>query len=352
MGLLSKKNTPLVGVDISSSAVKLLQLSHSGGRYRVEYYGVEPLPVNAVEQKAIKETDRVSSCIAKAVKRSGVKTRNAAAAVSGSAVITKVINMPADLTEDDMEHQLSMDANQYIPFPVEEVSLDFSVLGPAEQPEMVNVLLACARSEKVDVCVEALEGAGLTPRVVDVEVYAIENAYNTFIKDHLGIDANEVVALFDVGASITSLHVIHQNRNIYNREQDFGGTKLTEDIMKRYGLSYEEAGLTKRQGGLPESYESEALQDFNAELIRNINQSLQFFFSTSGHGNVDRILLAGGCASISGLDGIVEEQIGVPVQVADPLAGVDLASRINKDAIQADSPALLTALGLALRSFD
>ncbi len=352
MGLLSKKNTPLVGVDISSSAVKLLQLSRSGDRYRVEYYGVEPLPANAVVEKTIKEVDRVSSSIAKAVKRSGVKTRNAATAVSGSAVITKFINMPADLTEEELEHQLSMDANQYIPYPIEEVSLDFNVLGPAEQPEMVNVLLACSRSENVDVCVEALEGAGLTPRVVDVEAYAVENAYSTFLKDQLNIDNNEVVALFDIGATTTSLHALHQGRSIYTREQSFGGKQLTEEIMRRYGLSYEEAGLAKRQGGLPESYETEVLQAFNNALIQQISRSLQFFFSATDFSNVDRILLAGGSASIPGIDSLVEEQIGVPVQVVDPLANIGLASRINKDVIKADSPALLTALGLALRSFD
>jgi len=352
LALLSKKNTPLVGVDISSSAVKLLQLSRSGDRYRVEYYGVEPLPANAVKQRVIKEVDRVSSSIAKAAKRSGVKTRNAATAVSGSAVITKIINMPADLSEDELEQQLSMDANQYIPFPIEEVNLDFSVLGPADQPEMVNVLLACSRSTNVDLCVEALEGAGLTPRIVDIEAFAVENAFNTFVKDALNIDANEVVALFDIGASTTTLHALHQGRSVYTREQDFGGKELTEEIMHRYGLSYDEAGLAKRQGGLPESYETEVLQSFKNALIRQISRSLQFLFSSTEFSNVDRILLAGGCASIPGVESLVEEQIGVPVQVLDPLVNIGLAPRINKETIKADSPALMTALGLALRSFD
>lgn len=352
LGLFSNNKQQLFGVDVSSSAVKVVQLSKSGAQIKIEHYGVDPLPANAVVEKNITEVDRVSASLANAVRRAGIKRKNAAIAVSGSAVITKNINMPADMTEDELEQQLSMDANQYIPYPIEEVSLDFNILGPNEKQEGMNhVLIACSRSENVDVCVEALEGAGLNPVIVDVESFAIESTFQ-IIKENSGIEDDEIVALFDIGATTTTLHVMYQNRTIYHRDQTFGGKQLTEEIMQRYGLSLEEAGLAKRQGGLPESYETEVLQSFNDSLIQQISRALQFFFSATEFNNVDKILLGGGTASIIGLADLTETQIGVPVQIADPIKNLAIANRIDEMAIKADSPALLTVMGLAMRTFD
>lgn len=352
MGLFSNNKMQLFGVDVSSSAVKVVQLSKSGQKYKIEYYGVDPLPANAVVEKNITEVDLVSAAISNAVRRAGIKRKNAAIAVSGSAVITKTIKMPSNLSEDDLEEQLSLDANQYIPYPIEEVSLDFNVLGPVENsPELNHVLIACSRSENVEVCEEALQGAGLTPSIIDVESFAIEASYNQIVAE-IDVKEEEIVALFDIGATSTTLHVMYKGRSIYTRDQTFGGKQLTDEIMQRYGLSMEEAGLAKRQGGLPESYESEVLQSFIDSLIQQISRALQFFFSATEFNNVDRILLAGGTSSIEGLDDLTEQQIGVPVQKANPIGGFGLASRIDDIAIHEDSPALMTAIGLAMRTFD
>jgi type IV pilus assembly protein PilM len=253
LSLFRGKTPPLIGVDISSTAVKLLQLSQTAGRYRIEHYAVEPLPPNAVVEKNIVEVEAVGETLRRALNRSGAKTKFAAAAVSGSAVITKVITMPSDLSEDDLEGQIQVEANQYIPYPIEEVSLDFEVLGPLkDSPEMVNVLLAASRTENVDLRVSALELGGLIAKVIDVEAFAMENAYK-LIADQLTVQADAVVAVVDVGATMTTLIVLKNQRTIYSREQVFGGKQLTDEVMRRYGLSYEEAGLAKRQGGLPES---------------------------------------------------------------------------------------------------
>ena len=245
MGLLSGKAPQLVGVDISSTAVKLLQLSQSGGKYRVEHYAVEPLPPNAVVEKNIVEVEAVGEAIRRALNRSGAKTKFASAAVAGSAVITKVIPMPADLSEDDLEGQIQVEANQYIPYPLEEVSLDFEVVGPVrDNPEMMNVLLAASRTENVDLRVAALDLGGLTARVVDVEAFAMENAFK-LVADQLAVPKDAVVAVVDIGATMTTLIVLKNQRTIYSREQVFGGKQLTDEVMRRYGLSYEEAGLAK-----------------------------------------------------------------------------------------------------------
>ncbi len=351
VGLFTPKSPPLIGIDISSTAVKLLQLSRSGTRYRVEHFAVEPLPPNAVVEKNIVEVEAVGDAIRRAVARSGTKARDAVAAVAGSAVITKSIPMPAELSEEDLEGQIEVEANQYIPYPIEEVSLDFEVIGPVkDNPEMVNVLLAASRTENVDMRVAALDLGGLTCRVMDVEAFAMENSF-ALIADQLAVGRDALVAMIDIGATMTTLIVLKNGRTIYAREQVFGGKQLTDEIMRRYGLSYEEAGMAKRQGGLPESYEAEALEPFKESMTQQISRLLQFFFAGSEYTKVDQVVLAGGCASIDGAAEMIEEQLGVPCTVANPLAQMSLASRIPAQALAEDAPALMIAAGLALRSF-
>ncbi|UNK43126.1 pilus assembly protein PilM [Luteimonas sp. S4-F44] len=352
MGLIAKSHVPLVGIDISSTAVKLLQLSRQGNRYRVEHYAVEPLPPNAVVEKAIVEAEAVGDAIRRAVARSGTRAKHAAAAVAGSAVITKTIPMPADLDEDELESQIELEAVNYIPYPIEEVNLDFAVLGPSPgNPDSVQVLLAASRSENVELRASALELGGLVARVIDVEAFAIESAF-ALVADTLDIAEDGLVALVDVGATMTTLNVLRKGRSLYSREQVFGGKQLTDEVMRRYGLSYEEAGLAKRQGGLPESYEVEVLEPFKEAMVQQISRLLQFFYAGSDFNQVDRIVLAGGCASIPGAAAMVEEQLGVPSVLANPLAQMTLGPRVQAQALAQDAPALMIACGLALRSFD
>ena len=352
MGLITKSQPPLVGVDISSTAVKLLQLSRAGDRYRVEHYAVEPLPPNAVVDKNIVELEAVGEAIKRALARSGTRAKHAAAAVAGSAVITKVIPMAGDLDEEELEAQVELEAVNYIPYPLDEVSLDFEVLGAIpSNPDMVNVLLAASRTENVEARQAALEIGGLTARIVDIEAFAIENAFALLAGEAGGTQAG-IVALVDIGASTTTLNILRDGRSIYTREQAFGGKQLTDEVMRRYGLGYDEANLAKRQGGLPESYEIEVLEPFKEAMVQQVSRLLQFFYAGSEFNRVDQIVLAGGCASIPGIAEMVEEQLGVPTVVANPLAQMTLGPRVQAHALAQDAPALMIACGLALRSFD
>ena len=352
MGLITNSQPPLIGVDISSTAVKLLQLSRAGNRYRVEHYAVEPLPPNAVVEKNIVEVEAVGEAIKRAVARSGTRAKHAAAAVAGSAVITKVIPMAGDMDEDELESQVELEAVNYIPYPIEEVNLDFEVLGPMPgNAEMVQVLLAASRSENVEARVSALELGGLTARVMDVEAFAIENAFQ-LLADGLSAPRDGIIAMVDTGATMMTLNILRNGRSLYSREQVFGGKQLTDEVMRRYGLSYEEAGLAKRQGGLPESYEIEVLEPFKEAMVQQVSRLLQFFYAGSEFNRVDQIVLAGGCASIPAIAAMVEEQLGVPTVVANPLAQMTLGPRVQAHALAQDAPALMIACGLALRSFD
>jgi len=351
VGLFSRKSTPVIGIDVSSTAVKLLELSGGGSKYKVESYAVEPLPANSVVEKNITDVEAVGDSIRRALKRAGTKNKFSALAVAGSAVITKVITMPANISEDEMASQIELEADQYIPYALDEVNLDFEVIGPSEtDPERVDVLLAASRSENVDIRVAAVDIAGLTCKIVDVEAFALENAFGVIARDLPTGGMGETVALVDIGATMTSLSVLSDNKIVYAREQAFGGKQLTEEIQRRYGLTYEEAGLAKRQGGLPENYVPEVLEPFKESMAQQVNRSLQFFYSSSQVGQVDRIVLAGGCASIENSDRVVADKTGVDVQTANPFSHMALASKLNAEALANDAPSLMIACGLAMRS--
>ena len=351
--LFKRSKPPLIGLDISSTAVKLLELSRSGSRYRVESYAVEPLPPNSVVEKNITDVDAVGEAVRRAVKRSGTRTRHVAVAIAGSSVITKIIAMPASMSDDDIESQITMEADQYVPYPLEEVNLDFEVLGPSEKnPETVDIMLAACRSENVDLRNAAVETGGLATLVMDVESFASENAF-ALLTDQLpdqGVD--KTIAVIDVGATMTTLNVLHNLKSIYTRDTVFGGKQLTEEIMRRYGLSYEEAGMAKRQGGLPENYTTDVLLPFKEAMTQQASRSLQFFYSSSPHSKVDFIVLAGGSASIPGMDEMIQEKLGLETTIANPFASMSLSARVKPQTLSNDAPSLMVACGLALRSFD
>lgn len=353
MALFRKKATPLLGVDISSTAVKVVELSRQGGRYRVESYAVEPLPQNAVVEKNITDMDAVTKALQSAVKRSRTKLREAAVAVPGSSAISRVLTLSGGLSESDIEAQVGLQAEQYVPFPLSEVNLDFQVLGPARHGsgDEIDVLLVASRSENVELRVDVLEAAGITPRVVDVESFAVEHACDLMAPER-GNGDNKVIAVMDIGATMSTLTVLENDRIGYTRDQVFGGRQLTEEIMRRYGMSWEEAGRAKRRGGLPDDYEPEVLAPFREAMAQQVARSLQFFYGAGQHSGVDAVLLAGGCANVPGAAAEIEEAAGIPTRIANPCAEMATASRVRTEELNEDAPAMLIACGLAMRSFD
>lgn len=353
MGLFGKKKQAVLGVDISSTSVKVLELSQQGSRFRVDSYAVEPLPANSVVEKSINDAEAVGAVVAKVVSKSRSGAKHAAVAVAGSAVITKVIQMNGSLREQDLESQIQLEADQYIPYPLDEVSLDFEIQGPnAQNPEVNDVLLAACRKENVELREDALEIGGLTTRIVDVEAYAMERAMRLIVSQLPGEGADQTVAVIDIGATMTTLSVMFGGKTIYTREQLFGGRQLTDEIQRRYGLSQEEAGLAKKQGGLPDDYEQEVLEPFKEAVIQQVSRSLQFFFASTQYNDVDYIVLAGGTSSITGIADLVQARVNIPAIIANPFADMTIAPRVNASALSNDAPSLMIACGLAMRSFD
>jgi type IV pilus assembly protein PilM len=349
----NQKQKAVLGLDISTAAVKLLELSKVGTRYRVESYAVAPLPQDAFVDKNIANIDIIAEAIKFAMKQSGTKIRQACVAVSGSAVMSKVISIPASLDESEIEDQILDEASQYVPYSLDEVNLDFEVQRVNEaNPQMLDVLLVASRKENVNDRVEALAKAGLKTKIVDVEAFAIENAFVLLTDQLEGATEGKTYAVADVGATMATLNIVHDGHTVYTREQGFGGKQLTEEIQRRYGFSYEEAGLAKKRGGLPDSYTVDVLEPFKKAMVQQISRSMQFFISSSANRSVDGIVLAGGCASIPGIDSMVEQSLGITAYIANPFISMALSNKVKPQTLSADAPALMLACGLALRSFD
>ncbi len=352
-GLLKNKSNAVLGVDISSTSVKVLALGLSGRRYKVEAFGIEPLPVGAIVENNIQDPVVIGEAIARALAEARTGLKTAAVAVSGAAVITKTIEMDASLSEDEMETQISVEADQYIPYAMDEVAIDFAVQGFNERnPERVEVLLAACRRDNVEMHEDALRLGGLKARIVDVEAFAMARASELIEKQLKLPEDNPVMAVIDIGATKTTLNVVVYGNTVYTREQLFGGRQLTDEIQRRYSMTAEEAERAKCQGGLPDDYESEVLEPFKEVVVQQISRSLQLFYSSSQFNEVAGIALAGGAASIPGVAKMIQERLGVPTRVANPFARMSLSGKVDGERLAREAPMLMIACGLAMRSFD
>ncbi len=340
-----------MGIDISSSSVKLVELGGSEeSGFRLERYAIESLPKGAIADGNIENIEAVAEAVKRAVRKSGTRARNVALALPSAAVITKKIVLPGGLSEEALEVQVESEANQYIPFALDEVSLDFSVIGPAPNaPEDIELLLAASRKEKVEDRVAVAQAAGLRPAIMDIEAHATRAAADRVIRLMPNEGEGQIVALFLIGASTTTISVTLNNQSIYEREQAFGGNQLTQDIARAYGLSAEEAEAKKKANDLPETYERDLLQPFADNIALEVTRALQFFFTSTPYSRVDHILLAGGCAVIPGLVDVVGTRTQAVTSILNPFKGMELGPGIRDKQARLDSPSLVIATGLAMR---
>ncbi len=343
----------MLGLDISSSSVKLVELGQDkAGNLVLERCAIEPLERGWITDGNIEKFDEVADAVRRLVKKSGAKTRNVAMALPPSAVITKKIMLPGGLTDQELELQVETEANQYIPFPLDEVSLDFCVVGPsATSAGDIEVLIAASRREKVQDIQGLAEAAGLKPVIVDVESYASRLATGRLIENLPGKGVGSIVALFEVGALTTSMQVIRNDEVLYDRDQAFGGAQLTQMIVRQYGFSQEEAESKKRSGELPEDYESSVLRPFVDSMVQEIGRALQFFFTSTPHNKVDYVMLAGGSSALPGLTAAVTQHTTFPCTLVNPFDGMEIGSDVRLKKMTREAPSYLTSCGLALRRF-
>lgn len=354
LSIFGSKARALIGVDISSSSVKMVELASDGkDGYRVERYTIEVLPKDVVSDGNIVNLEAAAESVKRAWKKLATSTRHVAIALPASAVITKKIIVPAGQREEELELQVESEANQYIPFALEEVNLDFQVLGPApSSPDEIEVLIAASRKEKVEDRVAVAEAAGLKPIVMDVESYAVLSSFELIEKQFPDGGKGQIIALVDVGANVMNLTVLRNDQQLYAREQAFGGNQLTQDIARHYGMSFEEAEAAKRSNNLPDNYEAELLRPYIESMALEVSRALQFFFTSTQFNQINHIVLSGGCAVIPGADEVVASRTQINTVVANPFADMVLSDRVRAKNLLTDASSLMVACGLALRRFD
>lgn len=353
LSIFNPNKRSLVGLNITSTAVKMVELANApNGGYRLECYAIEPLPDGAIVDGNVGSLDQVSDAVSRCWKRLGTSTKYVAMALPAAAVITKKIVLPAGLRETEMEIQVESEANQYIPFALEEVNLDFQVIGPApSSPDEVEVLIAASRKEGVEDRVACVEVANLKAVVMDVESYAALAAFE-LIRKQMGAGEDAIFALIDIGANAMKVTVVKGEQQIYNREQAFGGNQLTQDMVRAYGMSHEEAEALKRTGPMPENYEVEILRPFMDNLALEVSRALQFFFTSTPYGEVHHILLMGGGALLPGIAELVAERTQINTLMANPFEKMAISQKVRAKSLMQDAPSLMVACGLALRRFD
>lgn len=338
---------PIVGLDISSSAVKAVELRPAGKRWKIHACGIKPLPEDAVADSQIKDAEAVTLAIQDLFREKKISTKQVATAVSGSAIIIKKIQLPI-MPELELEDQISLEAEEYIPFDIDDVNLDFQILGHEE--ENMDVLLVACKKELINNRLAVLEAAGLKPKVLDLDLFAIETAYDHLLRLAGKGQDESCVALVNVGATLININILTDGVPSFTRDHLFGARHLTEDIERHYRISREEA--VRLQEGLeqPEDYQTALLNPFLDQMSLQIGQSLDFYQAAHADNPVKRIILSGGCALLPGAAEFLESRAGVAVQVADP--NMILKGGEAFPEFLAAAPRFLVAIGLALRGND
>jgi len=350
--LFKKPITWMVGIDIGSHSVKAVLLSKKDEHYRLEAFAVEAMPKGAMVERSIQDIESVGRVIHKIRKKMPKSVTQAAVAVSGQTVITKVIFMDVSLSDSELESQIEIEADSLIPYPLDEVSLDFEKLDINEaDPSKVNVLLSAARTESVEARAGALDAGGFEPKVVDVESYALSRTIQ-LCANALPEDAEDkIVAFIDVGASTTLFSVVQKGKTIYTRDQVFGGEQYTKTIVSYYNKSFDEAEQAKISGDLPPNYTFEVLAPFQTTFLQQVRRAVQMFLTTSGNDQLDYIVLSGGTSLIQGIDRLLIDELGIHSIIIDPFADMELSPELDREILDKHRAQLAVASGLALRSF-
>ncbi len=348
--LFRRDSQSILGIDIGTNVVRVLELSNNNGYHRVEAYGQAMLEEGAVVEQSINNAGLVANAIQAAVEQSGSKVKKAAVAVSGSSVISKLVYMPQDLSDDDMDFQIRAEADQYIPYPLEDVALDWEVQNAEPNAGgKVEVLLSACRQENITRFNEAVEQAGLELTVVDVESFCLERVFEV-IQPQIKSAETKTVAIFDIGMNMISMCILNEGKQVYTREQMTGVSVLLEDMQRHYGVDVNKALSMIKRNALPENFNEDVLVKFQESIQEHISRALQFFYSSTTFDKVDYVVLGGHLIEFSKLARSIQSSLGIPAVSANPFLNMSLAPKVNVELINSESSALLIAAGLALRS--
>lgn len=350
--LLGRKNALLIGVDIGSHSIKSVLLENTDAGYKLLQCAIDTLPKDAVNERDLQDIEAIGKVLSRLRKKFPKQYKQVSVAVSGSTVITKTIFMDASFSDDELASQIEIEADSLIPYPIEEVSLDFERMGEnAADPSKVNILLSAARTESVESRVAALEIAGWSAKVVDVESYALSRAYDLCQQQVPEECQDGLIGVVDIGANMTLMSVMKSGEILYTRDQSFGGDVYTKNIINYYGKTPEEAELAKQNAELPEGYQFEVLAPFQTAVVQQIRRAIQMFLTAHTEEKLDFIILSGGTALVEGIQQIIEDELGIACAIAEPISNLEIDSGIDLELVKKHEPKYMVAAGLAMRSF-
>ena len=349
MRFLSGNHKKTIGIDFGTTSIKLLELSGSSKSVVVDRYGYEPLAPGLIIDRQIKDVERVSNVLKRLLKRSGTKAKRVSTCVSANNVISKVITVQSDLDEDELQAMVEVEAEKAVPYDLEEVNIDYARVGPsAQSPGEDAVQIVVCQKSIVEDLTEVIELAGLEASVVDVDLFSLGNVHRYANQNRKGTK-NNTSALIDFGFNASRLMVFHNDVMVYQRDTSLGGRQLVDGIQRKYGTAVEDAIVAIKRNKLPQSYKKEVLKPYVKTLIQETIRSLQFFFSSATHSQIDRLVLTGGCAKIGNIDQIVQQRLEIPTSVLDPFQSARIGSKVDEARFHKDMPYLGLVSGLAMR---
>ncbi len=345
-GLFGNKSEP-IALDIGSTLIKLVQLKASGKGYSLTKFGMIPLPPEVIVEGAVMDANRVSEAIKELITAQKIKTKDVVLSVSGSSVIIKRVSI-ADMTEEELAESIKWEAEQYIPFSIDDVNVDFQKLGPAAVEGQADVLLVAVKKDKINDYVNLVKDAGLEPVVVDVDAFALANMYEVSYEMEGGI-----TALLNIGASVMNINVLKDGVSIFTRDITVGGNRYIEALQRDAGLSYEDAEKVKR-GESVDGGDQDQLKEIMAtvteDIVGEVQRSFDFFRSTTGSESVSRVLICGGCAKIPNFTRLLSERLEISVDVINPFKNVKIDPKhFDAGFISDSAPLAAIAVGLAMR---
>jgi len=344
--LFGKKS--IIGLDIGSRNIKVIQLKETKGVYTLERLGITSLAPELIVDGSILDSTRVVEAIKELVLTTDIKAKNTTLSVSGhSSVIIKRITLP-EISEDELSESINFEAEQYIPFDIEDVMLDFQILGLAEEEGMMDVLIVAVKRDKINEYVSVVKEAGLAPAVVDIDSFALENMHE--LNYEFSEEAN--VALVDVGASMININIIKGGMSVFTRDSSVGGNLYTEALQREFSISFEDAERLKEEGQI-ESVSMEMaepiLNTASDEIVIDISRSFDYFRDTTNYEKIDEIILSGGVALIKDFPSFLAERTGINVSVAQPFNKITVPNSFDSEYIKKIEPLMAVAVGLALR---
>jgi len=347
--MLFQKKKDVIGIDIGSSSVKMVHLKEAKGSYQLAGLGLATLPAEAIVDNAIMDSSSIVDVVKGLVESQKLKTKNVATSISGHSVIIRKIQLPI-MTEEEMEASIQWEAEQYIPFEISEVNLDFQILGPdANDASLMNVILVAAKKDFVSDYVALFKECGLNPQVMDIDCFAVENVYEV----NYGSNEDEIVALIDMGASSMNVNVLRGGMSVFTRDIQVGGSAYNEEIQKRLGLNNEDAEIVKLGGEIADvtaASVAEVMEDATESLTQEVQRSLDFFSATSSDEKVQKVFITGGVSKVPAVKASLENRLGVSVHVVDPWRQISFSEKdFDPEYLQAMGPVYTVAAGLAMR---